>query len=156
MDPGVDHAGTSFAVMSFSAEGRAVARRWAAALTATGAPVWAWHGDGATERALAELRDRLDGATVGWRLMLAGPEADVLRARSLAVERDAIDAEIRVHVCGTGRKRVWCAHCGGTTETECEAGQAVACANCGRGLLVHDHVSRRHAAYLGVLADPET
>jgi dimethylamine monooxygenase subunit C len=154
-DPGVDRSGVSYAVMSFSDVGATVARRWEAELVDAGAQVWSWHGAAVAEEALTELGTQVHAATVGWRLMLAGPETDVLRARAVAVAGGALDAEITILVSADERRRVWCAHCGQTTDAAVAVGEVVDCAGCGRSLLVYHHVSRRHAAYLGFLNDAE-
>jgi hypothetical protein len=139
-DRGIDPAGRSFAVLAFDEAAATVAAIWCEEIQALDAPLWY------AEDASA-LEEQLAGATVGWRLMLAGPQADVLAARSLAVEHGAIDAEITIVVTDDRERRVRCAHCTTSTRT---AAARVHCAGCGRALDVHEHVSRRHAAYLGV------
>lgn len=62
-------------------------------------------------------------------------------------------AQIRLAHTGSLRRRVWCTHCHGLTENVTT--QVVACAGCGRHLLVRDHFSRRHAAFMGVMVDAE-
>ena len=54
---------------------------------------------------------------------------------------------------GSQRRRVWCTHCHGSTEGVTT--NVVACAGCGRHLLVRDHFSRRHGAFMGVMVDAE-
>jgi hypothetical protein len=144
--PGVDSSGRTFAVMSFGAEAAPVAQRWCAG---TSGPTWRWHGDSATAEALALLADETSKARVGWRLMLAGPEIDVLRACAVAENGGALASEIVGFVVESRRRRVRCAHCGTTTDAE---SVTVECVGCGRRLRVEAHVSRRHAAYLGVEA----
>ncbi|WP_420848832.1 dimethylamine monooxygenase subunit DmmA family protein [Prauserella marina] len=104
----------------------------------------------ADESALAVLHCWLAEARVGWRLMLAGSEVDVLVARSEVVAYGAVEAEIRIYVTSTDRKRVYCPQCRTVTEAVCVTGQRVACEGCGGSLRVDTHVSRRHGAYLGV------
>lgn len=144
--PGVDQAGRTFAVMAFGPEAAPVAQRWCAEISG---PTWSWHGESATDEALMLLGDEMGKAKVGWRLMLTGPEIDVLRACAVAENRGALASEILAFVVGSRQRRVWCAHCG--TTTDAQAG-TVECAGCGRRLRVEAHVSRRHAAYLGVEA----
>lgn len=151
--PSADLSGRSYAVMTFSDACLPAARRWWRELT--GRPVWTWHGSRADDEALAALREQIAEASVGWRLLLAGPEHDVLKARSEAVRAGVLDAEITVTVSASGRRRVWCAHCGHETEAAVDIGARTGCTGCGRSLLVHHHVSRRHAAYLGFQADAE-
>lgn len=151
--PGADPRGRSFAIMSFSDAARPDAERWQAELA--GRPVWTWHGDGADEAALAALREQLAGATVGWRLLLAGPEHDVLRARAEAVRAGVVDVEITVAVSAATVRLVSCALCGTETTAAVATGEETPCAGCRRSLLVYHHVSRRHTAYLGFQADAE-
>ncbi|MFD2399018.1 dimethylamine monooxygenase subunit DmmA family protein [Prauserella oleivorans] len=151
--PSADLSGRSYAVMTFSDACLPAARRWLRELT--GRPVWTWHGARAGDDALAALREQIAEASVGWRLLLAGPEPDVLTVRSEAVRAGVLDAEITVSVSASGRRRVWCAHCGHDTEATADIGALIDCAGCGRSLLVYHHVARRHAAYLGFQADAE-
>ncbi|SHN75061.1 dimethylamine monooxygenase subunit DmmA family protein [Cryptosporangium aurantiacum] len=144
-DPGVDETGRAYAVLAFGADAERVAARWRERLAVLGRPVRAWSGERATETVLSDLADQVGAATVGWRLMLAGPQADVLRARAVALAGGAVDAEVTVLVTDDRLRRVWCAHC----ETTTEAADDVVCAGCGRDLVVHAHVSRHRAAYLG-------
>nr|WP_275585788.1 dimethylamine monooxygenase subunit DmmA family protein [Geodermatophilus sabuli] len=94
-------------------------------------------------------------ARVGWRLMLAGPEVDVLAARAVATGLGLLDAEIRTAVTGADHKRVSCPHCRVITEAEVPVGAEVPCRGCARRLHVYAHVSRRTGAYLGFMADAE-
>jgi dimethylamine monooxygenase subunit C len=139
-------------VLSFGPEARAVARRWCAEIDDRG-PLWTLHAARADGPVLASLRERLGAALVGWRLLLAGPEVDVLAARSLAIEHGAVAAEIVAYVTSSVRKRVYCAHCRELTSTGHAAGETVRCRNCNRDLVIHHHVSRRIGAYLGFAAD---
>ncbi|GAA3392493.1 dimethylamine monooxygenase subunit DmmA family protein [Cryptosporangium minutisporangium] len=147
--PDVDESGRSYAVLAFGPDAERVATTWRARLAALGRTVWSWSGERATDAALAALAEQTRVATVGWRLLLAGPEADVLRARAVAITGGAVDAELTVVVTDDRRRRVWCAHCGSTTEADVRAGDDLPCADCGRTLSVHAHVSRHRAAYLG-------
>src|SRR5882762_4475227 len=97
-DSGVDRTGTSFAVMSFGDSAVDAAARWCRELGDAGLPVRAWHELAATGEVLAELRAQVAMATVGWRLMLVGPESDVMQARAVAASGGALDAEITLLV----------------------------------------------------------
>jgi hypothetical protein len=72
---------------------------------AAGTPVDVQLADRADDRTLTALADRVAGAVVGWRLMLAGPEVDVLAARAVAVAGGALDAELRIAVTGGQHRR---------------------------------------------------
>ena len=148
-EPGVDETGRAYTVLAFGPAAAPVAERWCDRIAALGRPVRLERSARATDEVLAALAGQLRDATVGWRLMLAGPEADVLRARAVALDGGALDAELTMLVTGDDRRRVWCAHCGATTEARVRPGGSVPCAGCGLVLVVHAHVSRRRAAHLG-------
>ncbi len=154
-DPGLDRSGNAYAVMTFGPAATALGAAWRGELAALGRAVWSWHGDAATGVGLAGLREQIASATVGWRLLLAGSEPEVLLAYAEAVAGGVLDAEITVVVTDTARRRVWCSHCRTTTVAEVALGAQTDCAGCGRSLLVYHHVSRRHAAHLGFMADAE-
>ncbi|MBA4865639.1 hypothetical protein H1V43_30730 [Streptomyces sp. PSKA54] len=154
-DPGVDRTGRAYAVMSFGPDAAPLAAGWGRELHALGRTVWSWHGEAATDEAVAELRRQVEYATVGWRLMLAGPQCDVLRAHAEALRGGVLEAEITVLVTDAVRTRVWCAHCGATTVADAALGEVTGCSGCGRSLYVYHHVSRRTATHLGFMADAE-
>ncbi|GAA0250341.1 dimethylamine monooxygenase subunit DmmA family protein [Cryptosporangium japonicum] len=151
-DPGIDGSGRAYAVMAFGGDAAGVAAGWCERSRSLGRPLWVKRGDRADDDALSALAERLRTATVGWRLLLAGPEIDVLRAHAVALDGGALDAELRVLVTDDRRRRVRCAHCTATTEADVRPDEHVRCAGCGRTLVVHAHVSRVHAAYLGSAA----
>jgi len=141
--------------MSFGDSAVDAAARWCRELGDAGLPVRAWHELAATGEVLAELRAQVAMATVGWRLMLVGPESDVMQARAVAASGGALDAEITLLVHDETYRRVWCSHCGDTTTAAVAVGDVVACVGCGHSLSVYHHVSRRNACYLGFMADAE-
>jgi dimethylamine monooxygenase subunit C len=140
-DPGVDETGRAFGIVAVDAPGRRVAESWAGRIHALGRPLDLWFG------ADAPLAEWLDRARVGYRLMLAGPEADLLTLRAAAGV--LLDAELTLLVTDRTERPVWCAHCGTTGRA---AGAALRCPGCGRELAVHDHTSRAHGTYLGSTA----
>lgn len=152
--PAVDPAGRAVALLAFGAAGKRLLTAWRAAVPER-TPVWSHVVDRADDDSLGLLARQVAEARVGWRLMLAGPEVDVLAARSVAIGLGVLDAEIRTVVTGAARKRVFCPHCRGTTETAAPVAAEVPCAGCGRRLHVYGHVSRRLGAYLGFMADAE-
>jgi hypothetical protein len=152
--PGVDPAGRALTLLGFGVDGGRLVHRWAGDVAA-GTPVDVQLADRADGGTLAALADRVAGAVVGWRLMLAGPEVDVLAARAVAIAGGALDAELRVAVTGAQQKRVYCPHCRTTTTTTAPVAGETPCDGCGRRLHVYAHVSRRTGSYLGFLADAE-
>lgn len=154
-DPGLDRPGRAYAVMTFGPAAAALGALWRSELTVLGRAVWSWDGEAATEAGLGALREQIGSATVGWRLLLAGPQPEVLLAYAESVRGGVLDAEITAVVTDTARRRVWCSHCRATTVAEVALGAETDCAGCGRSLLVYHHVSRRHAAHLGFMTDAE-
>ncbi|MGD0502814.1 MAG: dimethylamine monooxygenase subunit DmmA family protein [Steroidobacteraceae bacterium] len=102
---------------------------------------------------LREFRSLLDGALMGTRLYVAGPESFIGLAMKIALEFDLNKDEIRAEELGTSARRVYCIHCRATTEDV--RTNIVRCVDCGSWLLVRDHYSRRLAAYMGVMVDAE-
>lgn len=102
---------------------------------------------------LAEFRATLEGALMGTRLYVAGPESFIGLAMKIALEFNLNKDEIRAEELGSRARRVHCVHC--RTATEDVTTNIVRCAGCARWLLVRDHYSRRLAAYMGVMADAE-
>jgi hypothetical protein len=102
---------------------------------------------------LAELRSLLDGALMGTRLYVAGPESFIGLAMKIALEFNLNKDEVRAEQVGTLARRVYCVHCRATTENV--RTNIVRCLGCDRWLLVRDHYSRRLAAYMGLMVDAE-
>lgn len=147
----VDPSGRCFAVLGIGDEAREITRGWVRSIDR---PVWTSRADDvatAAEALAAQLRE----ARVGWRLMLAGPEADVLALRSQALSAGAVDEEIRCQVTSRERVVVHCAHCAADTEVTASAGERTACGGCGQLLHIYSHVSQFRGSYLGFRADVE-
>lgn len=108
-------------------------------------------------RATAHLFDRLvhrlGRETVGFRLYAIGEEGFIWEAARLAREAGLDSYECRTAHAGSMRRRVFCVHC--KTITEGVTTSLAACAGCGAQLVVRDHFSRTHAAFMGVQADAE-
>jgi hypothetical protein len=142
-------------VFAFGAEaGPAAALAW----PRSAAPAANWREFSAatcTDQALARLRDALESSSVGFRLLLAGPETDVYLARSAALGCGAQADEIALCVTGSAERRVLCAHCKTLTRTGEAIGSAITCDGCSRSLLVYHHFSRRAGAYLGFMVNAE-
>lgn len=157
--PGVDPAGTGYLVVSAGRAGAAVAAGWIREIQDRARPVWGFHDDSAPgrgDRAATALISALSGATVGVRIMVAGPELVVLDCAAVARAAGAIDAEITQHVCATELRRVHCSHCATPNVSAVAVGDTLTCRGCERRLVVYHHVSRRLGAYLGFVADAES
>ena len=156
--PGARRAGGGAAggvlVRAGGAGAAPVARTWRAEAGAAGIPAEQLSAASAGPL-LGELDTRLATARVGIRLMVAGPECDVLRIGAVALARGLLTAETTTFATDDRVRRVWCPHCDTTTTAEVPVGGRTGCAGCGRTLLVHHHVSRREGCYLGFSADAE-
>ncbi len=103
--------------------------------------------------AAAALGERLFRAQMGTRIYVAGSEpligSVVQRAMRFGVDHLSVRAEHR----GSLKRRVQCVHCKGLIENVMAS--PVTCTHCGLTLVVRDHYSRRHAAFIGVCVDAE-
>lgn len=147
----VDPSGARFAIIGIGEVAAAITRDWVEALDR---PARTFHADRA-EAAFQGLDAELREARIGWRLMLAGPEADVLALRSRAISAGAVDEEIRCRVTSRDRLVVHCAHCATDTEVTAAPGGRAICSGCGQPLHIYSHVSRYRGSYLGFRADVE-
>ena len=87
------------------------------------------------------------------RLLVQGSEPFVWSVFLAARQLGLAESQIQLAHAGSQRRRVWCTHCHGFTDGV--STNVVACAGCGRHLLVRDHFSRRHGAFMGVMVDAE-
>lgn len=150
--PGIDPTGRLFGVVSFPGAA-GISAGWISELARSRADWWAARG--AANALLPGLRKRLEAETVGFRLLVAGPESDVLAAAAVARAAGVIPAEMTLHATSDTTRRVYCVHCKVTSTVTAEVGEVAECAGCGRGLMVFAHLSRHSGAYLGFLADAE-
>jgi hypothetical protein len=152
--PAAPDRAREYLALSFGLEGQAAVDAWLAR-TEPSVPRRRLAAAAADEAALAALATELDGAVVGLRVLLGGPQADVYAARAAAVGLGLIDEEPVLLVTSEAAKRVHCPHCKGLTMTEQPVGATVPCRRCRRQLVIHHHFSRRTASYLGFMADAE-
>ncbi|MBS7539865.1 dimethylamine monooxygenase subunit DmmA family protein [Ancylobacter lacus] len=108
-------------------------------------------------RASAHLLDRLSHRlareTIGLRLYAVGEEGFIWNVARLAREAGMEAAECQTAHAGSLRRDVFCVHC--KTITPGVTTSIAACSGCGAHLVVRDHFSRTHAAFMGVQADAE-
>lgn len=105
---------------------------------------------------LNTLQSALNGQgllRVSDRLFVQGSEPFVWSVFLVARQLGLAESQIQLAHAGSARRRVWCTHCHGFTEGVSTS--TVPCAGCGRELLVRDHFSRRHGAFMGVMVDAE-
>ncbi|ADP84633.1 dimethylamine monooxygenase subunit DmmA family protein [Pseudofrankia inefficax] len=144
--------GAAHLLVGVGSESAPVLARWAAELGAGRAAVRVLRApDGSAARAL--LAVALARARVGVRVWVSGPVGACLTLRATALAAGLADDELVVVPVGNGPIDVACVHCGRATEVEAEIGDTIACAGCGRPLLVFEHVSRRLGSFLGFQAD---
>ncbi len=145
----VDPSARAVGMLGFRAAGMRVVRRWIEQVPG-GTPVtWA-----AAQRAdavsLAELERLVSSAHVGWRLMLAGPEADVRAAREAALRLGMLDAEVRCEITAQQRD-VQCPHCSAATLTDVAPGEQVSCSGCTVPLRVPVSAGQSRGTSVGVV-----
>lgn len=107
----------------------------------------------ADTQALAEALAQAGPFRVNDRLYVQGTEPFIWSVAALANAAGLAQEQHRLAHAGSLRRRVWCTHCHGFTEGVTTS--TVPCAGCGRHLLVRDHFSRRHGAFMGVMVDAE-
>lgn len=111
--------------------------------------------DAMAEAGLARL---LGECRTGVRIVLAGPEAVVMRAQALARQLGATAEELVLladeatetqYATGPEERRVFCVTCRRPFEAVAALGELVTCPGCGAALTVDQRFSRPHAAYFG-------
>ena len=154
--PGIDPTGRVYGVVAIDCQSSDdnVVSTWLAALALSDKPMWTLTGPAAA--AVHEpLAQRLTASVVGLRLLIVGPEQDVLALQATARGAGMIDAELTLHVTATDHRRVYCAHCRTTSSVCGQVGDVRPCSGCGRALMIFAHCSRHTGTYLGFLAGAE-
>lgn len=141
----VDATGRSFVVLELGSDAHAVGDGWVAAAAALG-PVDHHRWERLDAEAFGAV---LAGLHCGVRIMVVGPQDDVLRALALARAAGAEPAELRSFVTRTDVLPVYCAHCRGTERVVAAPGDVVDCPSCARMLEIHPHVSAVRGSFLG-------
>jgi fructoselysine-6-P-deglycase FrlB-like protein len=113
------------------------------------------HFETATPESLSELRSALGSSSVGVRLLLSGPTADIRAAAAVAGECGLQQEEMTLLSDEAAPRAIYCPHCHSTTATTEPAGSEVSCRGCSAALVTTDHFSRRMGAYLGYAARVE-
>lgn len=152
--PPSDPTGRTYSLVVLGEPGRVVAAQWATELGDRLDAVQ-MHVVRDLAAARAVLATDLVTARVGWRLMLAGPLAEVMALRADALAGGLADDEITIATTSTEVRPVLCSHCSHVAQARAGVGEVVTCGGCGRQLLVYHHVSRRRAAFLGFMVDAE-
>ncbi|MBX0344474.1 hypothetical protein K2X14_06430 [Acetobacter sp. TBRC 12305] len=151
----VDAAGRGFVLVGVGAGTAPVIEAWRQGVGAWPCIAWVETGDLADAAVSTRFGAALESMVVGWRLMLAGPPAEIMVLAAQARRTGLLDEEIRLHVLEDGRVRVQCAHCKTLFRATAEPGDIVTCPGCGQNILVHQHFSRHLGAFVGFSADVE-
>lgn len=86
-------------------------------------------------------------------IYLLGCEAFIWDVHSVATQAGMVTGQIKMFAPVTRQRRLFCTHCYSITEGVTHSPAVCRC--CQRNLLVRDHFSRRHCAYVGVQIDAE-
>ncbi|MGY1849025.1 dimethylamine monooxygenase subunit DmmA family protein [Blastococcus sp. SYSU DS1021] len=146
--PSLDLTGRAFLLVQVGGRAAEVVDRWAAEAREHGRPVRRWGLPGVDGSSAAALARRLDGMHVGDRVLVAGPEADVLALVALARGLGLLPEEITAFAVARGPIPVFCAHCETTARLPVAPGAEVDCPGCGLRLEVHEHASGHRGSYL--------
>ncbi|MGW0173395.1 dimethylamine monooxygenase subunit DmmA family protein [Rhodococcus sp. NPDC003322] len=146
----IDSAGRVFLVAALGRcpDGRRVAAEWVAQAIALGRTATVMI-DADAER----VRTAVLGASAGTRVMLAGPERDVMAAVAGVRAAGALPCEVTTHLTAPGAVAVFCPHCATAADTAAAPGDRVPCRSCGTVLEVRSHRSSHHGSYLGAVAE---
>ena len=154
--PPADTGGRSWTDITLDAAGIAVAHEWQRQIAqAAEQSAVRVHRPADMAEAVTALRTDLAYATVGWRLMVAGPAHACLALRAEAVALGVADDEMTFASTEVAARSVQCVHCSTVNDVVVELEDVTPCTGCGRNLLVYYHVSRRRGTYLGFMADAE-
>lgn len=154
--PDADLSGRRWTVVAFGPGTTDVVSRWSDQIASRhGLAAVRVHRVNDDDAARAAVDQDLDGAVVGWRLMMAGPADACLRLRAHALAAGVSDDEITVASTDVTTRDLRCVHCDAVTATSAALEEVVGCRGCGRNLLVYYHVSRRLGAHLGFMIDAE-
>ena len=154
--PPADTRGRSWTLITFDSAAIAVAHQWQRQIVSAAAEsAVRMHSVTDIADAVTALRADLADATVGWRLMVAGPARSCLSLRAEAVALGVADDEMTFASTEVTARSVQCVHCPTVNHVVVDLEDVTPCAGCGRNLLVYYHVSRRRGTYLGFMADAE-
>lgn len=105
----------------------------------------------------ADVQARLEAAfselPLAAAVYVAGEEAFIWDVRNLALAAGLADEQVQLCQPTSNERRLFCTHCYEITEGVTHSPQT--CSGCGRLLLVRDHYSKLHGAYVGVQINAE-
>lgn len=144
----VDTTGASFLIISFGqGENAGVARTWLNGAAALAPVQWLTFADFNADTS-RQLGRAFGSSLTGVRIMVVGPQFDVLQTIAVARRRGALEQEITSLITDTAELPIYCAHCRATSRVRGGAGDTVACPGCARTLEVHPHLSGTRGSYL--------
>jgi len=108
-------------------------------------------GDGAVS--ISELPQKLASVLMASSFYLAGTEAFMWDIAGILADAGFVHEQIQMLPPVSAERRVFCTHCYSVMEHVTHS--PVTCTGCGRALLVRDHFSRIHSAYVGVQINAE-
>jgi hypothetical protein len=144
----VDGTGSSFLIISYGqGENAGFAKAWLTEAAPIGPVQWLTFADfnADTKRQLSRA---LCSCRNGLRIMVVGPQFDVLQTIALARCSGALEKEVRSLVTDAADLPIYCAHCRETSRVRGGAGEVVTCPACARTVEIHAHLSGLRGSYL--------
>lgn len=108
---------------------------------------------GLTEPLRTELEAVLAELPLASAVYVCGSEGFMWDVRNLALAAGFADEQVQMCAPSNKERRLFCTHCYQITEGVTHSPQT--CSACGRLLLVRDHYSKLHGAYVGVQINAE-
>ena len=105
--------------------------------------------DASAEQIIDSVTRLAAEATVGGRLLLHGPVAEVLTARAAALDLGFLDGEILVWTTAVETIPLFCVHCQHQFLVQARIDDVVPCGACGTELVIYYHLSRRQGSLMG-------
>lgn len=144
----VDGSGSSFLIISYGQDENAgFARAWLTEAAPVGPVQWLTFADFSPDTR-RQLSRALRSCRNGLRIMVVGPQFDVLQTIALARSIGALEKEVRSLVTDAADLPIYCAQCRVTSRVRGGAGDVVTCPACARTVEIHAHLSGARGSYL--------
>lgn len=101
----------------------------------------------------AMVEEVLTGAPVSTTVYVSGQESFLWDVRKMSRDAGLASEQVLLVEPAQNKRRLFCTHCHEITEDVTHT--PATCSHCGRLLLVRDHFSRLHGAYVGVQINAE-
>ncbi|MEP0074210.1 MAG: dimethylamine monooxygenase subunit DmmA family protein [Marinomonas sp.] len=112
-----------------------------------------WAKENADKRAPSALAEAMAGLPMSSKIYVFGTEAFLWDIHQFAVGAGFMSEQVALNEPASTARRVFCTHCYTVMENITET--PVVCQGCGLLLLVRDHFSRAHGAYVGLNINAE-